>query len=278
MTSVTRVEINGEPASVEAVHRAATWNYGHYTSMQVRRHRVAGLGLHLRRLREASAVLFPDRPAPEDHRITELISHALHGAPDASVRVTVLPAGSKAGGTEVMVSVSDAVPDAARPPLQVRTVTHERELPGLKHLATMSLSYHRLEAVRAGFDDVLLAGRDGSLLEGSAWNVAFWDGDRVVWPRGPMLAGITMRLLRPGLAALGIPDEDREVTTSSLAGMTGAAAINSQCPAQPIAAIDGSLLPGHAALTGLLRQAWRHVAWETVGQPLRACVATPSTK
>ena len=41
-------------------------NYGHFTSMLVRRRAVAGLALHLCRLREGSAALFPDATSPSD--------------------------------------------------------------------------------------------------------------------------------------------------------------------------------------------------------------------
>ncbi|GAB1693579.1 aminotransferase class IV family protein [Krasilnikovia sp. M28-CT-15] len=259
---MAHVEINGAPASVDAIHRAATWNYGHFTSMQVRRRATAGLAFHLSRLREASAVLFPGAAAPSDHRIIELTEHALRADRDASVRVTVLPAPRDMSGTDVMVSVSEPVPDTARPPLLVRTVPYERELPNLKHVATMGLTYHYLEARRAGFDDVLFTGRDGVLREGSVWNIAFWDGERVIWPEAPMLDGITMQLLRLGLRKLGVPQERRRLTDDSLAGLSAAAAMNSHCPAQPIARVDDTDLPGHAALTALLRRAWREVPWD----------------
>ncbi|MEV4349515.1 aminotransferase class IV [Actinoplanes sp. NPDC049596] len=256
---MTHVEINGAGASVEAVHRAATWNYGHFTSMQVRGGAVAGLGFHLRRLREASAVLFPGDVPPADEAVVEFIRHALGERPDASVRVTVLP------GPDVMVSVSDPVPEDGRPPLRVRSVVYERELPELKHVATLGLTYHQLEARRAGFDDALFVGSDGAVREGTVWNVVFWDGERVIWPEAPMLTGVTMQVLRLGLEKLGVLTEARTVTRGALREMRAAAAANSQCPAQPIGSVDGVKLAGHAALTELLWRAWREVAWDELG-------------
>jgi branched-subunit amino acid aminotransferase/4-amino-4-deoxychorismate lyase len=252
---VVHVEINGTPPTVDVLHRAATGNYGHFTSMQVRGRAVAGLELHLRRLREASAVLFPDIAAPEDGTITKHIGQALRDQRDATVRVTVV-------GADVMVEVGEPVPDTPKAPLRVRTITYERELPHLKHLATMGLTYHRREAARAGFDDVLFAGRDGLLREGSIWNLAFWDGERVIWPAAPMLAGITMQLLRQGLEKRNTPQEDRELT--GLTGLNAVALTNSQCPAQPIASIDGTELHEHATLTSRLRQAWSEIHWDAL--------------
>jgi branched-subunit amino acid aminotransferase/4-amino-4-deoxychorismate lyase len=163
-----------------------------------------------------------------------------------------------------MVSVDEPVDDAARPPLRVQTVQYERELPHLKHLATLGLTFHRLQARHAGFDDVLFAGRDGSLLEGSGWNIAFWDGAQIVWPDGPVLAGVIMQVLRLGLQRLGVPDTIRKMTRESLDEMTAAAATNSHCPAQPIAAIDQTTFPYDQALTTLLRRAWQEATWEPI--------------
>ncbi|KUL33019.1 aminotransferase class IV [Actinoplanes awajinensis] len=255
---MAHVEIDGAPASLDALYRAATWNFGHFTSMQVRGRAVAGLEFHLRRLREASAVLFPGETPPADQRVLDLIGHALGAERDASVRVTVLP------GATVMVSVAEPAPDAAQAPLRLRTITYERELPQLKHVATLGLTHHYLAARRDGFDDVLFAGRDGNVREGSVWNLVAFDGERVIWPDAPMLTGVTIQVLRRGLAKLGVPAEHRVLTTASLAGLSAAAA-NSHCPAQPIAAVDGTDLAAHEPLTGLLWRAWREVPWDELG-------------
>ncbi|MFC8719883.1 aminotransferase class IV [Kitasatospora sp. NPDC057198] len=260
------VEINGRPASVEDVHRMATWNYGHFTSMQVRDGAVPGLDLHLRRLADASRELFTDlvgAPAPDDDLVRELVRQALGGRPDASVRVDVLPAGPT-GGTDLVVSVSDPVPDAPRPALRVRTAVHERNLPHLKHAATMGLTHQFLLARRAGFDDVLFLGRDGLLREGSTWNAAFWDGEQVLWPAAPALPGITMQLLRAALPATGVPSTTRPLTTADLPSLP-AAATNSHCPAQPLAAVDRLAFPHLSAeLTEILTTAWTRVPWDTL--------------
>lgn len=258
------MELNGQLATVEDVHRAATWNYGHFTSMQVRGGAVPGLSLHLRRLSEASAVLFPDAIPPSGDQVRTFIDQALGDKNDASVQVTVLPNPTRQPNTDIMVSVAEPVDDAPRPPLRVRTVQYERELPHLKHLATLGLTFHRLQARHAGFDDVLFASRDGSPLEGSVWNIAFWDGAQVVWPEGPLLAGITMQLLRLGLQRLGVPDAIQKMTRESLNEMTAAAATNSHCPAQPIAAIDETAFPIDQTFTALLRRAWQQADWEPI--------------
>ncbi|GIE32767.1 hypothetical protein Ait01nite_058120 [Actinoplanes italicus] len=257
------MQINGEPATTEVLHRAATQGYGHYTSMQVRGRAVPGLSRHLDRLRAGSAVLFPDAEPPAG--LPALIARALGDLDDASVRVTVLPHPDDRTRTDVMVSVSEPVDDTPRPPLRVRTVAFERDLATLKHMGTLGQTFHRLQAQRDGFDDVLLTARDGALAEGSVWNVAFWDGERVVWPDAPLLDGIVMQLLRDGLREIGVPDTTRRLTAGSLREMTAAAATNSHCPAQPIGTIDDVAFPRNEILTGLLSRAWKQV----VREPLR---------
>jgi branched-subunit amino acid aminotransferase/4-amino-4-deoxychorismate lyase len=246
------------------VYRAATWNYGHFTSMQVRRRAVAGLAFTFAACARVRPRSFPDATSPSDDEIRAFIDHALRDEQDASVRVTVLPSLTDGASTDVMVSVSEPARDAPGPPLRVRTVRYERELPHLKHMATLGLTYHYLQARRAGFDDVLFAGQDGFLRSGSVWNIAFWDGGRVIWPEAPMLAGITMQVLRLGMRRLGIPDETRRLTGESLNGMRAAAATNSHCSAQPIAAVDETAFPGDEALTTLLQRAWQEALWEPV--------------
>jgi branched-subunit amino acid aminotransferase/4-amino-4-deoxychorismate lyase len=258
------VEINGEPATIEALHRAATWGYGHYTSMQVRGRAVPGLSRHLDRLRAGSAVLFPGAEPPGGDRVRALIDRALGDLDDASVRVTVLPHPGDRARTDVMVSVDDPVDDTPRPPLRVRTVAFERDLAHVKHMGTLGQSFHRLEAQRAGYDDVLLTTRDGSFCEGSVWNLALWDGERIVWPEAPLLDGIVMQVLREGLRKLGVPDTIRRLTTESLREMTAAAATNSHCPAQPIGAIDDVTFARDDVLTDLLSRAWKEAVWEPV--------------
>ncbi|BEL02956.1 aminotransferase class IV family protein [Actinoplanes sichuanensis] len=255
---MTHVEINGDAPSVEALHQAAAWGFGHYTSMQVRGRAVAGLDLHLARLREASAELFPDDPAPPDGMVIELIGHALRAERDASVRVTILP------GMDVMVSVSAPAVETPRPPLRVRTVRFGRDLPHLKHRGTLAQTHLAMEARRAGFDDVLFLGPGDVISEGSVWNVVFWDGDRVVWPQAPMLAGITMQVLRRTLTSLDVPQITRPISLPETAGLPAAAATNSHFPDQAIQTIDEIDFPLYGHLTTILRKGWNAVPWQAI--------------
>ncbi|MGW7544503.1 aminotransferase class IV [Streptomyces sp. NPDC054770] len=271
---MSNVEINGRPADVEDLHRVATRNYGHFTAMQVRDGAVRGLELHLKRLEGASRELFGVPGGDRDRdRLRGFIRHAVRGVRATSVRVSVVPGAGEPSAPgagepsapDVMVSVTAPVADEPGPALRVRTVVYERELPHLKHLATMGLTYQRRMAREAGFDDALFVGRDGYLREGSIWNVAFWDGEQVVWPEAAVLPGITMQLLQGASAKAGVPWSTRRLTTDDLPSLRAAAATYSHCPAQPLAGIDDVPFPGDgAALTDALRAAWAEVPWDSI--------------
>jgi 4-amino-4-deoxychorismate lyase len=116
----------------------------------------------------------------------------------------------------------------------------------------------------AGYDDVLLTDRHGSVAEGSTWNVGFFDGDRVVWPTAPALLGITMQLLREGLRAVGVESVSRDVSREELPGFRGAFASNSISPARPIAGVDATAYPGDRTLIDLLTEAYLAAPWQLV--------------
>ena len=51
-------QLNGRPASAEALAPIAFAGFAHFTAMQVRGRKIRGLDLHLERLRSASMTLF----------------------------------------------------------------------------------------------------------------------------------------------------------------------------------------------------------------------------
>lgn len=260
------IEINGVPPAAAQLYRAATINYGHFTSMQVRDRAVRGLELHMIRLQNATRELFgTDR---HERDVREQIKHALRDRSDASVRVTVFAGegdlSAPSISPDVMVTVTDPVSDAPQQPWSVCTTPYVRDLPHLKHVATMGLIHHWRMAVAAGLDDALFLDSAGFVSEGSAWNVVFWDGSGFVWPQAELLPGITMQLLQTALQGAGIATLQRPVRADELSGFRGALASYSHCPAQPIARIDDVLFSGNAEAAPALRTAWDTVAWEAL--------------
>ncbi|MEV6847794.1 aminotransferase class IV [Actinoplanes sp. NPDC051411] len=259
------IELNGRAPDVAAIQRLATWNYGHFTSMQVRGFAVRGLALHLARLSDGNEEFFDYRTGIDDEqRVLDLIRHALGDEADASVRVGFVPPAERGAPPDILVSVSDPAPDAAGPPLRVRTDGYRRDWPAHKHAATMGLTYAALRARRAGYDDALFVGADNLVSEGTTWNVAFYDGDRVIWPQAPMLKGVTMVLLQLALSMNSTPWTLRPVDAVELPLLAGAAAVNSIWPAQPIGSIDGVPFPADDKLVSLLREAWESVPFDAL--------------
>ena len=96
-----RIEIDGRLATEEGLRPVALVNYGHFTAMQVRRRRVRGIDLHLRRLVSATQELFGVEIDQE--LIRDRVRHALQDTADASVRVNVFQREDE--GIAVMVVV-----------------------------------------------------------------------------------------------------------------------------------------------------------------------------
>jgi len=265
---VRNLEVNGHVPDLAQTQRLANLNYGHFTSMQVRDRAVRGLALHFARLADGNEEFFGWAMGVEDeHRLRSLILHALGDTADASVQVRFVPAGAAAGlavEPDVVVSVSEPAPAEPRPPLQVTVDHYRRDWPDHKHAATMGLTYAIRRARLAGYDDALFVGDDDLVREGTVWNVAFLDGDQIVWPQAPMLKGVTMVLLQVALTMQGTPWTTRPVDVATLGSFDGAAATNSICPAQPIAAIGDHRFPASDKLTGLLADAWRSVPFDAL--------------
>jgi 4-amino-4-deoxychorismate lyase len=275
---VSRVELNGRPATAEELGRLAFAGYGHFTSMQLRNHRVRGLDLHLERLARDARQLF-DRDLDRDRVLGYLRQATGTDAADLSVQVAVVArdeeavAAGRPADLDVIVRTGPPVPPSTAP-VRVRTVVHERLLPQVKHLATLDLALHSRQARRAGFDDALFLDRQGFVAEGSIWNLALFDGDGVVWPAAPALLGITMQLVQAGLARRGVPSATRPVHLRDLAGFRSAALLNSIVCGQPIVAVDAVRYPEDPDLLALLRAAYE----DAPGYPLTEPAVRPRTK
>lgn len=252
---------NGRPADA-ATLSAALVNYGHFTSMQVRGGAVQGLDLHLRRLADATAVLF--ETSLDVAQVRRWMDDALRqaGSAEASVRVTVFSSAFDfrdplaAVAVDVLVAVAPAVRLTA--PRSVRTVRFQRELPAVKHVGTFALLHQRRQAMRAGFDDALLLTCEGLASEGTTWNLAVHDGSELVWPQAPALRGTTEALVR---AQWQGPQVVRPLPVAELAAMPAAFACNAS-GVWPLTAIDGRSLPGSATLAEQARQALARAAWQ----------------
>lgn len=265
---MTCTYLDGHPATADDLRALALSNYGHFTSMQVRGRAVQGFDLHLHRLKSATRTLFD--ATLDDARIRAAILAALdgNGMDDASVRVTVYSRAfdyshpDKPQPVDVLVSLSpprEATDRAA----WVKTYPFQRLLPEVKHVGTFPLFQLRRQAKRDGYDDALLVDAKGRISEGSIWNIGFWDGTQVVWPRAEALRGTTEKLLQAGLAEIGIAQRHETVEAKALGGFRAAFAANAS-GVWAISGIDETALRPDPALMAKLQAALVAMPWQSL--------------
>lgn len=262
--TAARMSFNGRPATLDEVAALASTHYGHFTAMQARGGRVQGLLRHLERLQSATRELFSSDLDLD--RLRAWLREAIADA-DASIRVSVY---SRAFDRDR--PLAPAAPDvliAVAPPrriaaasLRVRSVRYAREAPHLKHVGTFGLFHQKRLAQMHGFDDALFVTADGAVAEGSIWNVAFRDEDGIVWPDAPMLDGISMQLLKAGLAERGVAQSSRRVELAETGRFRSAFFTNSSRAAVPLARIDDVAFAPDGDTRALLEAALATQPWE----------------
>jgi branched-subunit amino acid aminotransferase/4-amino-4-deoxychorismate lyase len=251
---------NGRAATAEELAPLAFAGYAHFTAMQVRGGRVRGLDLHLERLRTASVELF-GRALPDD-QVRSYLRTALEAGPaDLSLTATVYSRAGEftAAGAEVeseMLVRTGPPSSGPEGPLALAAVEHERFLPAVKHVGEVAKTYLLRQAVAQGFDDAAFVDRRGRLSEATIWNLAFWDGDSVVWPAAEVLGGITMSIVRRQLDRLGVPQRVQEVTLADLPRLAGGVVMNSWTPGVAVRRIGPVTLPEAPSFLDLLHKAY----------------------
>jgi branched-subunit amino acid aminotransferase/4-amino-4-deoxychorismate lyase len=231
--------LNGNPATSAELAPLVFAGYAHFTAMQIRHHSIRGLDLHLERLRSASDELFGLHLS--NLQITEYLRSAVAstGAPDMSLTcfVTSRPGEFAPVGDTPQFDVLIKVTDPAQPPagpLSLDLVEHERHLARVKHVGEVGKTFFLRKANARGFDDAAFVDRQGRLSEATIWNLAFWDGESVIWPRSEYLAGVTMQILKRGLQRMGVPQLHREVYSADITEQISAVVMNSWTPGVPV--------------------------------------------
>lgn len=251
---------NQLPATATDLTPLAFAGYAHFTAMQVRDGKVRGLDLHLARLRAASLAMF-GHAQPDATILAALRTAAQAGPADLSLIATV---SSRAGeftvaGNEVPLDLLVRTgPPSSGPsgPLSLATVEHERMLPSVKHVGEVAKTYLLRQAASQGFDDAAFMDRHGRLSEATIWNLAFWDGQAVIWPDAPMLTGTTMGIVRRQLAAMGVPQQVRHVTADTLPALAGAVVMNSWTPGIAVNRIGNVTMPDAPPFVAMLHAAY----------------------
>lgn len=257
--SAAEILIDGLPPSTDDLTHQALVNYGALTSFRVEDAAARGLDLHLARLRRSAEELFGE--APDEDELRRLMQLAVQGRGDCWLRVSLFSpeighrTPSWEGRPTVMTAVFPPPPPLAES-VRLTAMTHERETPHLKHVATMSLIQARRRARATGFDDALFLTRSRHVSEGSLWNVGFIKDGGVVWPEAPMLAGVTQAVLQAQLETGGVTQETRPVAHEELSRFDGAFICNSATPVCPVVAIDERIFAVDETMIRTLQAAW----------------------
>jgi branched-subunit amino acid aminotransferase/4-amino-4-deoxychorismate lyase len=255
-------ELNGSPATPEALRALALLNYGHFTSLRVDEQHVRGLSHHLDRLVRDCRTLFGTDLDRE--RVRHFLRHVTAGQPGSFVvRVTVfdpsLELGHPAKTAEPAVLVTTRPSGAwPPPPIRVQTVIYRRDLPEVKHVGLFGALWRRRQAQLNGYDDALFIDADSFIHEGTTWNIGFFDGQRVTWPNADVLPGVTMRLLQE----VHEQSVTAPVHLRDLRKMQAAFATNTSVGVRAIGAIDNVELTRDHAICDVLRREYDDVPAE----------------
>lgn len=259
MTSTT-VQLNGTTATADDLASVAFAGYAHFTALQVRSGAVRGLDLHLARLRKASDELFGTH-LPND-QIRDYLRTAIQAGPaDASLSCFVTQRAGEFSAPQAPAQLdvfvrTTAPADPPAGPLRLDVVRHERHLAHLKHVGEVGKTFYLRRAVARGFDDAAFVDDGGRLSEATIWNLAFWDGESVVWPRADLLLGVTMQILARRLTAQGVPQRTADIRLADLGGYRAGVVMNSWTPAIPIDRIGDHQLTDGKQLQELLHDAY----------------------
>ena len=253
-----RIEIDGATATPEQLRAAALGGFGHFTAMQVRGRRVRGLRHHVARLDSANRELFGT--GVDEQVVRAHIRHALgEDVGDASVRVYVH---ETAGAASIMVTVRP--PGGMSPsPWRLRSVPYQRSVAHIKHTADFGQRYYQRLVHASGFDEALLTGPDAIISEGSITNIGFFDGTAVIWPAAPALAGITMQLLEPSLAAAGLASARAHVRVGDTGSFAGVFVTNARGIAS-VGQVDDIMLPVNQQLMDTIAASYESVPWDSI--------------
>jgi branched-subunit amino acid aminotransferase/4-amino-4-deoxychorismate lyase len=260
------MELDGRPVTTTELGALGLYNYGHFTTMRVENARVRGLALHLDRLAGDCQTLYG--VSLDLGRVRDLVKRAVDPRPTV-VRVTVFDPDLDLGRpgedarAHVLVTTRPAGP-VERPPLRLGSASYERELPEVKHVGLFGALYQRRAAQSRGFDDVVFVDRASRVSECATANIAFLDGNRVVWPQAVCLVGVTMRLLQEIMDKAGFDVTAAPVPLGQVPDMRAAFVTNAAFGLRLVESIDGIAMAAGSSLIDRLKERYWALPGETL--------------
>ncbi|MFC4869068.1 aminotransferase class IV family protein [Streptomonospora arabica] len=252
-------QLNGAPATPSDLQTLALVNYGHFTSMRVDDQHIRGLSHHLDRLvKDCRQVFAADL---DRDRVREFVRTAVADESGSFVvRVTIfdpqLEMGHPGSDADPHVLVTTRPAVALPPsPMRAKSAVYARDMPLVKHIGLFGQLRHRRTAQLSGFDDAVFVDTAGFVSEGATWNIAFFDGENVMWPDADVLPGVTMRLLQQ----VHEQTINAPVNLSNLGGMEAAFATNTSVGVRPVICIDGTEFPGDHTVFADLRKEYEEI-------------------
>ncbi|WP_125557652.1 aminotransferase class IV family protein [Pseudoalteromonas rubra] len=253
--------VNGTLLQSSQMSQLAFSGFAHFTAMQVRDGMVKGMDLHLDRLRHASVELFGQTLSDEEILTSVRTAIAAAGT-DLSLTVTLYSAHGEftldSMDTQPSIMVRTSAPaNGPSGSLKLLATEYSRPLPHIKHVGEISKTYYLHKAAQQGYDDAVFIDDTGCLSEGTIWNLAFWDGETVIWPQAAKLQGTMMSMVQRQLRLLNIKQRTESVTLASLPSLCGAVVMNSWTPGVEVAEISGHRLKESQSLSALLHRAYQ---------------------
>lgn len=227
--------------------------YGCFEALRSYGGRVFRLDRHISRLDASARKLFIGLPAP--HILAGWVEGVAAAAGDCVVRLLItggVDPGAPGTGSKVFVYAEPLVdlPDALRV-MPLNAPWHPdgsvSELTGAKTLSYGPNLAASLKAQRAGFDDALLIGRSGSVLEGPTYGFAWVVAGVVETPALDLgiLESITRGALLEVAAATGVPVETGRYPLARLLAADEVMALSTVKEVSPVSMVgDRQWAPG----------------------------------
>ncbi|GGN25687.1 hypothetical protein GCM10011609_80170 [Lentzea pudingi] len=236
------MDLNGVPATLDQMKALALTNYGHFTSMLVENGAVRGLSLHMDRLARDCRQLFDQDLDAEQVRGYVRKALGEHASDRAVVRVTVfdpaLDLGTIGRDAQPQVLITHRQAASGSPaPWRLQATAYQRDMPSVKHIGLWGTMQRRRAAQKEGYDDALFLNPDGTISEIATSNIGFVRDGRIIWPRSPWLAGVTMTLINQELDEQIVTEP---LTLSDLPSMDAAFATNAATGVRAVSSVDST--------------------------------------